>query len=82
MRLCVLLFLSGGLAVAQTHDVHCQGSLTPLNVTPTFDHGFVVVYDRDHTIDVYAPDGSLRFKASAHGPDGNPARINECRRRP
>jgi hypothetical protein len=26
------------------HDVHYQGNLTPLNTTPTFDHGYLVVF--------------------------------------
>src|SRR6059058_5356386 len=65
----------GAPASSQIHDVHYQGGLTPLNITPTFDHGYLVAYDRDESVDVYAPDGSLRYKASAHGPDGSQARI-------
>lgn len=55
MRFCFFLLMSGALASAQMHDVHYQGELTPLNVTLTFDHGYVVSYDSDRNIDVYAP---------------------------
>jgi hypothetical protein len=78
MRFCFLLLISGALASAQMHDVHYQGGLTPLNITPTFDHGYLVVYDRDESVDVYASDGSLRYKASAHGPDGSHAWIRNA----
>ncbi|MGO9273276.1 MAG: hypothetical protein ACLQOO_24075 [Terriglobia bacterium] len=49
--------MSGGSAAAQVHDVYYQRSLTPLNTTPTFDHGYLVVYDWDHRVDVFTPMG-------------------------
>ncbi len=77
MRFCFLLLISGALASAQIHDVHYQG-LAPLHIMPTFDHGYLVVYDRDQSVDVYASDGSLRYKASVHGPDGSEAWIQNA----
>jgi hypothetical protein len=50
----LLLLMSGASATAQVHDVHYQGNLTPLNTTPTFDHGYLVVYDWDHDRHVLA----------------------------
>jgi hypothetical protein len=47
----LLFIISGASATAQVHDVHYQGNLTPLNTTPTFDHGYPVVYDREHRIE-------------------------------
>src|ERR1700686_2135677 len=63
------------LAFAQVHDVHYQGNLTPLNTTPTFDHGYLVVYDWDHRIDVFAPDGALMYSVAAKVPGSDWANI-------
>ena len=46
MRLYFILLISGVLASAQMRDVHYQGGLTPLNITPTFDHGYLVYCPR------------------------------------
>jgi len=75
-----LLFLSafGAMASAQVRDVHYQGSLAPLNTAPTFDRGYLVVYDRDPDIDVYTSDGSLLYKAPPQGPNGSQARIKNA----
>lgn len=78
MRLCFLPLIYGTRASAQVHDVHYQGELTPLNILPKLDHGYLIVYDRDQSIDVYASDGSLRYKASVHGPDGSQAWIQNA----
>ncbi len=79
MRVWFLLLMPGVLATAQTHDVHLRGGLTPLVMTPTFDHGNLVAYDRDlSNVEVYASDGSLRYRASAHGPDGSQAQIENA----
>jgi hypothetical protein len=45
---------------------------------PTFDHGYLVAYDRDQSVAVYASDGSLRYKVSVHGPDGSEAWIDNA----
>jgi hypothetical protein len=36
-------------------------TLTPMNITPTFDNGYLAVYDRDD-VAVYAPDGMLVYR--------------------
>lgn len=66
--LLLVLVLSGGSATAQVHDVNYQGSLGPLNITPTFDHGYLVVYDRDDEVEVFAPDGALMYSVPAKVP--------------
>ena len=71
----LLLVLSGTLADAQVHDVDYQGSLIPLNTTPTFDHGYLVVYDSDHRLNVFAPDGTLMYSVAAKVPGSDWALI-------
>ncbi len=78
MRFCLLLLLATALASGQMRDVHYRGSLTPLHITPTFDHGYLTVYDHDPDLDVYAPDGSLMYRTSAQAPDGSHARIGNA----
>ncbi len=75
MLFLLLLLMSGASATAQVHDVHYQGNLTPLNTTPTFDHGYLVVYDWDHRIDVFAPDGALMYSVAAKVPGSDWANI-------
>ena len=65
----LLLLISWGTALAQVHDVHCQGDLAPLNIVPTFDHGYLVAYDRDYRIGVFAPDGALLYRTAAKVPN-------------
>ena len=62
------LLLIAGYALAQTHDVYYQGDLHPLNIAPTFNHGHLVVYDRDHQTAVFGPDGALLYRATARVP--------------
>jgi hypothetical protein len=45
--------------------VHYQGDLAPLNILPTFDKGYLAVYEPEHTIPLYRPDGSLAYRAKA-----------------
>jgi hypothetical protein len=66
--LLLFLIMSGAAATAQVHDVDYQGNLTPLSTTPTFDHGYLVVYDWDHRIDVFSPDGALMYSVAAQAP--------------
>jgi hypothetical protein len=68
IRFLLTVVLSGASAAAQVHDVNYQASLAPLNTTPTFDHGYLVVYDWDNRVDVFAPDGTLMYKVSAKVP--------------
>jgi hypothetical protein len=70
------LIVSVASATAQVHDVHYPGDLTPLNCTPTFDHGYLVVYDRDHRVDLFAPDGALMHSVAAKAPGADWAIID------
>jgi hypothetical protein len=74
VRFLLLLFMSGA-AVAQVHDVYYQGNLAPLNTTPTFDHGYLVVYDWENRVDVFAPDGTLMYSVAAKVPGSAKAGI-------
>src|SRR5579863_3652260 len=72
MRLPWLLFaatLCNTAFSAEPREVYYQGFLTPRNITPTFDRGYLFVYDFLHKIDVYAPDGSALFSVSAQVPN-------------
>jgi hypothetical protein len=71
----LFLIMSGAAVTAQVHDVYYQGNLTPLNTTPTFDHGYLVVYDWDHRIDVFSPDGALMYSVAAQVPGSDWADI-------
>jgi hypothetical protein len=53
---------------AQARDVYYQGDLAPRNITPTFDKGYLAVYETLETISLYGPDGALAYKATAHVP--------------
>jgi|ERR1017187_6219206 hypothetical protein len=67
--LALLMFLAmvfpGSAVAAEAHDVFYQGNLAPRNIVPTFENGYLVVYDIDSKIALYAPDGSLVYKAAA-----------------
>jgi hypothetical protein len=69
MRILLPLFLlnvSAALATAQQAEALYSGDLSPTHSLPTYEHGFVAVYDHlDNK--VYAPDGSLLFR-STFGP--------------
>jgi len=67
MRLGFLLFATAlcHLAIAAApREVYYAGSLTPLNITPTFDKGYLFVYDA-HQIEVFGPDGARLYGISA-----------------
>lgn len=52
-----------GMAAAP-REIYYQGLLEPLNITPTFDKGYVFEYDRQK-VWVFGPDGSRLFSISA-----------------
>ena len=54
--------------VVQARDVYYQGNLTPLNITPTFDKGYLAVYEPEHAVSLYRPDGSLAEKVTPQVP--------------
>jgi hypothetical protein len=55
-------------AAEPVREVSYRGAdLAPTNTRPTFDHGYLAVYDLDK-INIYAPDGSFSFSfAPPHG---------------
>ena len=63
-----LVLISGMIALAQVHEVYYQGDLAPLNIAPTFNRGYLVVYDRDRQIAVFGPDGALLYRAAVRVP--------------
>ncbi len=75
MRLPAFFFalaLSCGVCCgAQQRDVTYQGPLTPNNITPTFEKGYLLVYDYPR-VHVYAADGSPLCSIA---PEADPARI-------
>ena len=66
MRYLFLLgfFVCESLASAQARQVQYQGDLAPLNCTPSFDHGYLIAYDRNNQIAVYSADGFLMYRAA------------------
>ena len=43
-------------------EVFYAGDLGPASITPTFENGYLAVYDVDSSALIYAPDGSLAFR--------------------
>jgi hypothetical protein len=52
-------------SVLPARDVYYQGDLTPRNILPSFDKGYLAVYEPEHTIALYRPDGTLAYRATA-----------------
>ncbi len=64
-RFCPLISLVALLPfVAHAGDVYYRGDLAPLNIVPTFDKGYLAVYEPQEAISLYRPDGSLAYKAT------------------
>jgi hypothetical protein len=63
ITICVVLSV-----VIQARDVYYQGDLAPRNILPTFDKGYLAVYEQEHTVSLYGPDGSRAYKAKAQVP--------------
>jgi len=80
LLLCLLTAIASSSTAfaAEARDVYYQGDLAPLNIVPTFDKGHLVVYDRDHKINVYAPDGSPLYRAAAQVPNTDWADIQNA----
>ena len=58
------LTLLAGSMFAAGRQVTYQGDLSPRNIKPTFDHGYVIAWDRNETISVFGPDGSRRYQTA------------------
>ncbi len=80
MRWILLIFAvtpgNWGMAAAP-REIYYQGLLEPLNITPTFDRGYVFAYDR-HKVEVFGPDGSRLFSISAEIADCKLANIDNA----
>ena len=71
-KIAFALTLFAGAMFAADRQVTYQGDLSPLNIKPTFDHGYVIAWDRNtdgttkqiKTISVFGPDGSRLYQAS------------------
>lgn len=64
-RLCTLITLLTALSlVIAGQSVVYEGDLSPLNILPTFDKGYLAVYEPEHAISLYGPDGRLAYKAT------------------
>ena len=80
MRLPFLFFvatLCNTAFAAEPREVYYQGFLVPQSITPTFDKGYLFVYNFDK-IDVYAPDGSPLYSVSAQVPNAKTAHIQNA----
>jgi hypothetical protein len=69
LYLLVAVALTGAIvSSAATRQVTYQGDLSPLNVAPTFDNGYLIVYESDDQsekrISLYGPDGLRRYRTS------------------
>jgi hypothetical protein len=61
LPLCALL-TSPAIAQPSSRTVGIRAeTVSPLNIRPTFDNGYLVVYEREG-FSVYAPDGSCAFR--------------------
>ena len=61
---CCTLILPGAADSQPKPEVFYAGDITPASITPTFENGYLAVYDLDGAALVYAPDGSLAFRFS------------------
>src|ERR1700681_2403578 len=75
------LFLAATLCntafAVDSREVYYQGFLVPQSIVPTFDKGYLLVYNFDK-IDVYAPDGSPLYSVSAQVPNAKIANIQNA----
>jgi len=77
LRSLSVVILIAGLLPAADRQVTYQGDIAPLSISPTFDHGFLIVWDRDtdgvtkalKTISVYGPTGSRLYQSAIQGPN-------------
>ncbi len=68
-RFCALTILLTTLSlVTEGQSLVYQGNLAPLNNFPTFDKAYLAVYEREHAISLYGPDGLLAYNATPQAP--------------
>jgi hypothetical protein len=63
MRILVFAILMVPAFAGSSNDTIVQGDLYPLNIVPTYDHGYLGVYE-EGGVSIYKPDGSLAMKVS------------------
>jgi hypothetical protein len=75
-KLALALTLVAGTMFAVDRQVIYQGDLSPLNIVPAFDHGYVIVWDRNtdgakqlKTISVFGPNGSRLYQTAIGVPN-------------
>jgi hypothetical protein len=70
LRLFLVLSVlaSQTLIAGEVRDIVYQGNLTPRNITPSFDKGYLLVYEGGAEISVYGPSGNLLSHAVASMP--------------
>ncbi len=70
MKFIVLLvaFSSLHIFAGDARDVYYQGNLSPRNIVPTWDHGYLAAYERLDAVSVYGPDGAPMYSAIAQVP--------------
>jgi hypothetical protein len=75
-KIAFALTLFAGAILAADRQVTYQGDLSPLNIVPSFDHGYVIVWDRNtdgekqlKTISVFGPDGSRLYQTAIGVPN-------------
>lgn len=75
-KIAFVLTLFAGAVFAADRRVTYQGDLSPLNIKPTFDHGYVIVWDLNtdgdkqiKTISLFGPDGSRLYNTAIRSPN-------------
>ena len=75
-KIAFAVTLFAGAAFTADRQVTYQGDLSPLNIKPVFDHGYVIAWDRNidgdkqiQTISVFGPDGSRLYNTGIRLPD-------------
>lgn len=78
-RFCALITLLAALSlVVEAQSVVYQGDLSPLNILPTFDKGYLAVYEPEHAISLYGPDGHLAYKATVQAPHATSTTVDNA----
>jgi hypothetical protein len=64
------LFAARAVGLCEDRSVAVRAeTVSPMNILPTFDNGYLVAYERDGFA-VYAPDGALAFRTTKSGRQG------------
>ena len=77
MRLPIFLVVLPLCCGAAQREVYYQGPLSPNSIVPTFDKGYLMVYN-GAKVDLYSPDGWPLYSAAPVVPDTDSARIQNA----